>query len=203
MTSVRFISTLLIVAIAFIASGSSAFAPSSQISSNACATSTTHLFAAFDGEQDRKALTRESEPEEFFATWVSPIRTAVECRVKAKSFPEPVSHNYVRFLFSETPIKCLTRRSSRLPLPVSLEFPCLSFLDLSPCTPLKDKAQRRQGWGGGWPIKLYRKTDDIIDITRHTDVHARTRTWKAIVQFFQWHQLPDQTLSTHSPWIAR
>mmetsp|Transcript_3423 Transcript_3423/g.8141 ORF Transcript_3423/g.8141 Transcript_3423/m.8141 type:complete len:106 (-) Transcript_3423:274-591(-) len=68
MASVRFISTLLIVAIAFLASGSSAFAPSSQISSNACATSTTPLFGAFDGEQERTALTRDSEPEEFFAT---------------------------------------------------------------------------------------------------------------------------------------
>lgn len=68
MASVRFISALLIVAIAFLASGSSAFAPSSQISSKACASSTTPLFGIFDGEQERQALTRDSEPEDFFAT---------------------------------------------------------------------------------------------------------------------------------------
>eukprot|EP00531_Pseudo-nitzschia_arenysensis_P003178 CAMPEP_0116149062 /NCGR_PEP_ID=MMETSP0329-20121206/18721_1 /TAXON_ID=697910 /ORGANISM="Pseudo-nitzschia arenysensis, Strain B593" /LENGTH=105 /DNA_ID=CAMNT_0003645299 /DNA_START=60 /DNA_END=377 /DNA_ORIENTATION=- len=68
MSSVRFFSTLLIVAIAFLASESSAFAPSSQISSTAYATSTTPLMGVFDGEQERQALTRESEPEEFFST---------------------------------------------------------------------------------------------------------------------------------------
>merc|ERR1712194_813757 len=59
---------LLVVAIAFLASGSSAFAPNSQMSSKVFATSTTPLMGVLDGDQERKALTRESEPEEFFAT---------------------------------------------------------------------------------------------------------------------------------------
>ena len=68
MSSIRFFSALLVVAIAFLASGSSAFAPNSQISAKTFATSTTPLMGIFDGEQERQALTRESEPEEFFAT---------------------------------------------------------------------------------------------------------------------------------------
>lgn len=63
MASVRFILALLFTAIAFLASGSVAFAPASQISRQ-----TTHLNGLFDGEQERTALTRDSEPEEFFAT---------------------------------------------------------------------------------------------------------------------------------------
>jgi hypothetical protein len=68
MTSIRFFCTLLAIAIAFLATSSSAFAPTSQISRNAAACSTTPLMGVFDGEQERNALTRESEPEEFFAT---------------------------------------------------------------------------------------------------------------------------------------
>jgi hypothetical protein len=68
MTSTRFLCTLLAVAIAFLATGSSAFAPTSQMSRTSAASSTTPLMGAFDGEQERKALTRESEPEEFFST---------------------------------------------------------------------------------------------------------------------------------------
>mmetsp|Transcript_24988 Transcript_24988/g.68925 ORF Transcript_24988/g.68925 Transcript_24988/m.68925 type:complete len:106 (+) Transcript_24988:310-627(+) len=68
MTSVRFASALLLSAIAFLASGSVAFAPVSQVSGKTVARSSTHLMGVFDGEQERKALTRDSEPEEFFAT---------------------------------------------------------------------------------------------------------------------------------------
>jgi hypothetical protein len=68
MTSTRFFTTLLVVGIAFLASESSAFAPGSQISRNGIARRTTDLMGLLDGEQERQALTRESEPEEFFAT---------------------------------------------------------------------------------------------------------------------------------------
>ena len=73
MSSIRFVSALLLVAIAFLASGSSAFAPNSQVSAKTFATSTTPLMGLLDGEQERQALTRDSEPEEFFSTWVPPI----------------------------------------------------------------------------------------------------------------------------------
>ena len=68
MTSTRFLCALLAVAITFLATTSSAFAPTSQMSRTAAACSTTPLMAAFDGDQERKSLTRESEPEEFFST---------------------------------------------------------------------------------------------------------------------------------------
>ena len=68
MTSTLFRNTLLVVTIAIMASRSLAFAPNSQISRNSVASSTTPLMGVFDGEQERKSLTRDSEPEEFFAT---------------------------------------------------------------------------------------------------------------------------------------
>eukprot|EP00532_Pseudo-nitzschia_australis_P007233 CAMPEP_0168168188 /NCGR_PEP_ID=MMETSP0139_2-20121125/2948_1 /TAXON_ID=44445 /ORGANISM="Pseudo-nitzschia australis, Strain 10249 10 AB" /LENGTH=105 /DNA_ID=CAMNT_0008085477 /DNA_START=130 /DNA_END=447 /DNA_ORIENTATION=- len=68
MTSIRFAFAVLFTAVAFLASGSLAFAPSSQMTSTTVARSSTHLMGVFDGEQERTALTRESEPEEFFAT---------------------------------------------------------------------------------------------------------------------------------------
>merc|ERR1719261_1876659 len=68
MKSTCFFCTLLVVAISCLAPWSSAFSPGSRISRNAIARSTAPLMGVFDGEQERKALTRESEPEEFFAT---------------------------------------------------------------------------------------------------------------------------------------
>ena len=70
MTSVRFICALIFTAIAFLASGSSAFAPVNQVSVSSITRSSTPLMGLLDGEQERTSLTRESEPEEFFATWV-------------------------------------------------------------------------------------------------------------------------------------
>mmetsp|Transcript_511 Transcript_511/g.1106 ORF Transcript_511/g.1106 Transcript_511/m.1106 type:complete len:99 (+) Transcript_511:167-463(+) len=61
MVSVRFVCSLLLVAIA---SRSSAFTPSGQISRR----TSTSLNGLLDGQQERQALTRDSEPEEFFST---------------------------------------------------------------------------------------------------------------------------------------
>ena len=68
MTSIRFICALFFTAIAFLASGSSAFAPVSQVSGKAIARSSTPLMGLLDGKDEIKALTRENEPEDFFST---------------------------------------------------------------------------------------------------------------------------------------
>ena len=71
MSSFRFLASLLLVAVAFLSMESNAFAPSSQISNTACrsAVGTSKPLNLFD-EQERKSLTRDSEPEEFFQTCV-------------------------------------------------------------------------------------------------------------------------------------
>eukprot|EP00535_Pseudo-nitzschia_heimii_P001605 CAMPEP_0197187726 /NCGR_PEP_ID=MMETSP1423-20130617/16422_1 /TAXON_ID=476441 /ORGANISM="Pseudo-nitzschia heimii, Strain UNC1101" /LENGTH=105 /DNA_ID=CAMNT_0042639379 /DNA_START=84 /DNA_END=401 /DNA_ORIENTATION=+ len=68
MTSLRFVSTLLIVAISFLAFHSSAFVQHKHNVRVAAAQSKNTLMGLLDGEQERNGLTRDSEPEEFFAT---------------------------------------------------------------------------------------------------------------------------------------
>jgi len=69
MKSIRSICVLLFTAIAFLASESVAFSSISHVSSHVTPRVRNQLLMGLlDGEPERKALTRESEPEEFFAT---------------------------------------------------------------------------------------------------------------------------------------
>ena len=70
MMSPRVFCSLLLIAVSFLVFDSSAFVPSNRSVREAAARSTTPLMGLLDGDQERKKLTRDSEPEEFFATWV-------------------------------------------------------------------------------------------------------------------------------------
>ena len=141
MTSTLFRNTLLVVTIAVLASRSLAFAPNSQISRNSVASSTTPLMGIFDGEQERKSLTRDSEPEEFFATWVLIVGISLR---KTRWKIELISQ-WNTFLSLVTLTKCPTRKRSRLPSPVSPEFHCHLFLGWSLYTLLRAKAFWSEG----------------------------------------------------------
>merc|ERR1712238_301540 len=63
-----FFSSLFVIGICYLALDSSALSHRSYIARDAATRGATSLMGLLDGEQERNALTRESEPEEFFAT---------------------------------------------------------------------------------------------------------------------------------------
>jgi hypothetical protein len=69
MTSKSFIATILaFFAVVLLATGTSAFAPKAAVAPAFTRTPTQVHMAIFDGEKERDALTRDTEPEEFFST---------------------------------------------------------------------------------------------------------------------------------------
>jgi hypothetical protein len=67
MKTVSTLASLLIVALSC-AVLSNAFAPQSAVSTRAFARPTTRMHMGFMPEKERETLSRESEPEDFFAT---------------------------------------------------------------------------------------------------------------------------------------
>ena len=67
MKSTSYIAAPLAFALGFAATAS-AFAPKPVVSPTFTKTKTEIHMAIFDGEKEREKLTRDSEPEEFFAT---------------------------------------------------------------------------------------------------------------------------------------
>jgi len=74
MKSISFIASFLVFALAFVAT-SSAFAPKSTVSPTfaTARAQKVQIQMVFNDEPERKALTRDSEPEEYFQTWVFDI----------------------------------------------------------------------------------------------------------------------------------
>jgi len=67
MKSISFTASLLILAIAFVASAS-AFVPKSAVSMPSTRMVVSELKMVVGGEKERESLTRDSEPEDYFKT---------------------------------------------------------------------------------------------------------------------------------------
>jgi hypothetical protein len=67
MKSVSIVASILVIAASCLGSAT-AFVPNAQVSTTAFTRTTTSRNMGFMPEPEREQLTRESEPEEFFAT---------------------------------------------------------------------------------------------------------------------------------------
>ena len=68
MKSTSYVASLLIIAIAFVATAS-AFVPRAAVSTVSTRKPVSEL-NIFGGDQEKKTLTRDNEPEEYFQTYV-------------------------------------------------------------------------------------------------------------------------------------